>query len=59
MKAKLLVAAVVALCVPIVAWADTAWEDPDGNAASYSWANGHNSDTNLFGNVGWFGGDNL
>ena len=59
MKAKLLVAAAVALCMPVVAWADTAWEDPHGNAANFSWANGHNSDTNLFGNVGWFGGDNL
>ena len=59
MKTKVLLATVVVLCVPVGAWADVAWDDPDGNADSFSWANGHNSDSNLFGNVGWFGGDSL
>ena len=59
MKVKFLAVAAVVLCMPVVAWADTAWGHANGSAANFSWVNGHNSDTNLFGDVSWYGGDNL
>lgn len=59
MKTRVLLAVVVALCVPVVAWADVAWSNPGGNAENFSWANGHNTDSNLFKSPTWYGGDNL
>ena len=32
-----------------VAAADTPWNNPNGSASFFDWANGHNSNTNLFG----------
>jgi hypothetical protein len=51
--------AVPMLFAPALASADVAWDDPDGETDTYSWANGHNSDTNLFGSPSYYGGDNL
>ncbi|HUU82200.1 MAG TPA: PEP-CTERM sorting domain-containing protein [Phycisphaerae bacterium] len=56
---RLLVAVLAALCVPVAASADVAWDNPGGNAENFDWAGGHNSDTNLFGSPSWYGGDNL
>jgi hypothetical protein len=59
MKGKILVAAVAALFLPALALADTPWDNPDGTADRFDWANGHNSDTNLFGSPTYYGGSNL
>jgi hypothetical protein len=59
MKSKFLLAACAALCVPAVAVAAVPWDDPDGEALSFFWENGQNSDTNLFGSPNNYGDDNL
>ncbi|HUU83153.1 MAG TPA: PEP-CTERM sorting domain-containing protein [Phycisphaerae bacterium] len=59
MRTKLLVTALAALCMPVVASADVAWSNSSGSAESFSWANGRNSDSNLFGSPTWFGGNTL
>jgi hypothetical protein len=60
MKAKFLVAtAVMCLFVPITVQAHVDWDNPSGVADNFNWANGRNTDTNLFGSPSYYGGGNL
>jgi hypothetical protein len=45
--------------MPVVALADVAWVNSNGAAENFTWTNGHNTDSNLFGSPSWYGGDNL
>lgn len=56
---RALVAVAVLVGAACAVQADTPWENPTGSAASFTWANGYNTDTNLFGSPDWYGGDNL
>ena len=56
---RALVAVAVLMGAACAVQADVIWANPSGSAASFTWANGHNSDTNLFGSPTCFGTDNL
>jgi hypothetical protein len=45
--------------MPAVAFGDVAWSNPNGAAENFTWSNGYNTDSNLFGSPSWFSGDNL
>lgn len=56
---RILVAAALALCISAPVSADVIWDNPNGSAQDYDWANGYNTDSNKFGSPSWFGGNNL
>ena len=60
MKTKVLVAtAALMLCMPVMVQAYVDWDNPSGSAQDFDWANGRNTDSNLFGSPSWYGGNNL
>ena len=60
MKTTVLVAtAALMLCMPVMVQAYVDWSNPSGSAQDFDWANGRNTDTNLFGSPTWYGGNNL
>ena len=60
MKTRILVAvAALMLCTPVMVQADVAWDNAGGSAEDFDWANGHNTDADLFGSPTWFGGNDL
>ena len=56
---QVLTACMALLIVTAEAQASVAWDNENGSAETFDWANGYNSDTNLFGSPDHYGGDNF
>lgn len=54
---QVLTACAALLIVAAVAQASVPWDNPSGSAGTFDWANGYNSDTDLFGSPNYYGGD--